>query len=55
MNAMEIVHTFPVHVGKGGPIQGLQKFKEWLSSYDLANEILEAFNKEKNAHDGMAL
>lgn len=35
VNALEILQTFPMKVATGGPVLGMQQFKDWLDSYDI--------------------
>ncbi len=47
VNAMEIIHAFPMTAASGGPIAGLGKFKEWLQGYDFAAEILSGLEEKR--------
>ena len=39
VNSMEIVSTFPMKNSFGGPIKGLELFKEWLNGFDIEEII----------------
>lgn len=49
VNAMEIIHAFPMKEETGGIISGLHKFKEWLRGYDFASDILTELDLKKKA------
>jgi 5'-3' exonuclease len=39
VNSMEIISTFPMKNNFGGPIKGLELFKEWLNGFDIEEMI----------------
>lgn len=47
VNAMEIIHAFPMKVESGGPMAGLEKFRNWLKGYDFAKEILAGLEQKR--------
>lgn len=49
VNAMEILHAFPMKMETGGIMAGLLKFKDWLRGYDFASDILMDLEAKKKA------
>ena len=39
VNSMEIISTFPMKNSFGGPMKGLELFKEWLNGFDIEEMI----------------
>ena len=49
VNAVEIIQCFPMKQKDGGPIEGLNKFKKWLDSYNFADTVKRMKSKRKRA------
>ncbi len=49
VNAVEIIQCFPMKQEDGGPLEGLNKFKKWLDSYDFADTVKRLKSKRKRA------